>query len=100
MTLHLLFARIAATRYWTHERVFVNLPVTDLERAQAFYTAIGFTINPLFTDCRAVAGTSSRASRACSAWRPDALIRDRSAARWRIGCGDRRAMKRVDPHAV
>ena len=28
--------------------MFVNLPVTDLERAKAFYTAIGFTIN--FTD--------------------------------------------------
>jgi uncharacterized protein len=30
--------------------MFVNLPVTDLERAKAFYTAIGFTINPTFTD--------------------------------------------------
>jgi len=30
--------------------MFVNLPVTDLERAKAFYTAIGFRINPLFTD--------------------------------------------------
>jgi uncharacterized protein len=30
--------------------MFVNLPVSDLERAKAFYTAIGFTINPLFTD--------------------------------------------------
>src|SRR3954471_13735472 len=30
--------------------MFVNLPVTDLERAKALYTAIGFTINPLFTD--------------------------------------------------
>ena len=30
--------------------MFVNLPVTDMERAKAFYTAIGFTINPLFTD--------------------------------------------------
>ena len=30
--------------------MFVNLPVTDLERAKAFYTAIGFAINPLFTD--------------------------------------------------
>lgn len=30
--------------------MFVNLPVTDLERAKAFYTAVGFTINPLFTD--------------------------------------------------
>jgi uncharacterized protein len=30
--------------------MFVNLPVTDLERAKAFYTAIGFSINPQFTD--------------------------------------------------
>jgi uncharacterized protein len=30
--------------------MFVNLPVTDLERSKAFYTALGFTINPQFTD--------------------------------------------------
>lgn len=30
--------------------LFVNLPVTDLERAKAFYSAVGFRINPLFTD--------------------------------------------------
>ncbi len=31
-------------------QVFVNLPTTDLERGKAFYTAIGASINPLFTD--------------------------------------------------
>jgi len=30
--------------------MFVNLPVNDLERAKAFYTALGFTLNPAFTD--------------------------------------------------
>lgn len=30
--------------------MFVNLPVTDLERAKTFYASLGFTINPLFTD--------------------------------------------------
>ena len=30
--------------------MFVNLPVTDLERAKAFYTALGFRINPAFSD--------------------------------------------------
>jgi len=30
--------------------MFVNLPVTDLDRAKAFYTALGFSINPMFTD--------------------------------------------------
>jgi predicted lactoylglutathione lyase len=30
--------------------MFVNLPVSDLERAKAFYTATGFTINALMSD--------------------------------------------------
>jgi len=30
--------------------IFVNLPTTDLERSKAFYTSLGFTINPMFTD--------------------------------------------------
>ncbi|MCD2443282.1 glyoxalase [Agromyces sp. SYSU K20354] len=34
----------------TTSSIFVNLPSTDLERSKAFYTALGFSINPLFTD--------------------------------------------------
>ncbi|WP_439568586.1 VOC family protein [Sphingopyxis sp.] len=30
--------------------IFVNLPVTDLTRSQAFYEALGFTNNPQFSD--------------------------------------------------
>jgi len=30
--------------------IFVNLPSTDLDRSKAFYEAIGFSINPAFTD--------------------------------------------------
>ncbi|MFT4226172.1 VOC family protein [Micropruina sp.] len=30
--------------------IFVNLPSTDLERSKAFYTALGASINPTFTD--------------------------------------------------
>lgn len=30
--------------------IFVNLPVTDLDRSKAFYAALGFTNNPQFTD--------------------------------------------------
>ncbi len=33
--------------------MFVNLPVTDLERAKAFYTALGFSLDPQFTDTNA-----------------------------------------------
>ena len=32
------------------KKIFINLPVTDLKKAMAFYTAIGFTNNPQFTD--------------------------------------------------
>lgn len=31
-------------------QMFVNLPVTDLDRAKSFYEALGFSINPAFTD--------------------------------------------------
>lgn len=34
----------------TATSIFVNIPTTDLERSKAFYTALGATINPLFTD--------------------------------------------------
>ncbi|WP_427166687.1 VOC family protein [Streptomyces sp. C1-1] len=30
--------------------LFVNLPVTDLERSKAFFAELGFTFNPAFTD--------------------------------------------------
>lgn len=32
------------------QMIFVNLPVTDLARANAFYQAIGATLNPQFSD--------------------------------------------------
>ena len=34
----------------TTTSIFVNLPTTDLDRSKAFYEALGFSINPLFTD--------------------------------------------------
>lgn len=30
--------------------IFISLPVTDLSRAEGFYTALGFTKNPDFSD--------------------------------------------------
>ena len=33
--------------------IFVNLPVADLDKAKAFYEALGFTNNPQFTDATA-----------------------------------------------
>jgi predicted lactoylglutathione lyase len=35
--------------------IFVNLPVTDLKRSMAFYDAVGFTNNPMFTNEAAAA---------------------------------------------
>ena len=31
-------------------QIFVNLPVKDLERSKRFFQALGFSINPQFTD--------------------------------------------------
>jgi predicted lactoylglutathione lyase len=47
---------VDTVQYETHEtettmaKMFVNLPVNDLERSKAFYEAVGFSINPAFTD--------------------------------------------------
>ena len=35
--------------------IFINLPVTDLPRSMAFYEAVGFTNNPMFTNEQAAA---------------------------------------------
>lgn len=35
--------------------IFVNLPVSDVERSKTFFTALGYTINPQFTDENAAA---------------------------------------------
>jgi uncharacterized protein len=34
-------------------QIFVNLPVKDLQKSIAFFTALGFTFNPKFTDANA-----------------------------------------------
>ncbi|MCH5718617.1 VOC family protein [Niabella hibiscisoli] len=35
------------------QQIFINLPVKDLKQSMDFYTAIGFTNNPQFTDDKA-----------------------------------------------
>ena len=32
------------------QQIFINLPVSDLAKSMAFYTALGFTNNPQFSD--------------------------------------------------
>jgi uncharacterized protein len=32
------------------KQIFINIPVNDLDKSMRFYHALGFTINPLFTD--------------------------------------------------
>jgi predicted lactoylglutathione lyase len=41
--------------------IFVNIPTNDLERSKAYYTALGCSLNPLFTDENA----------ACVVWSDD-----------------------------
>ena len=33
-----------------HSQIFVNLPVKDLDRSVKFFTNLGYTFNPTFTD--------------------------------------------------
>ena len=32
------------------KQIFINIPVSDIEKSMQFYLALGFTLNPLFTD--------------------------------------------------
>lgn len=32
------------------KQIFINIPVSDVEKSMQFYLALGFTLNPLFTD--------------------------------------------------
>lgn len=34
-------------------QVFINLPIKDLEKSKAFFTALGYTFHPQFTDEKA-----------------------------------------------
>lgn len=33
-----------------NKQIFVNLPVKDLDKSKAFFTALGYSFNPQFTD--------------------------------------------------
>ncbi|WP_202077529.1 VOC family protein [Caldalkalibacillus salinus] len=35
------------------DKIFVNLPVKDLEKTKAFYSSVGFAFNPQFSDNKA-----------------------------------------------
>jgi predicted lactoylglutathione lyase len=40
----------AGTRPATSHKLFVNIPVNDVQRSITFFEALGFTFNPQFTD--------------------------------------------------
>jgi hypothetical protein len=43
----------AGTRPTTPHKLFVNIPVSDLQRSIEFFEALGFSFNPHFTDATA-----------------------------------------------
>ena len=43
----------AGTRPTTFHKLFVNIPVSDVQRAITFFEALGFAFNPQFTDATA-----------------------------------------------
>ena len=55
------------------QMIFVNLPVTDLEKSKAFYEAVGATNNPAFTDDTA----------ACMVWSETINVMLLTHAKWR-----------------
>ena len=53
--------------------IFVNLPVNHLKKSMAFYTALGFTLNPVFSDETA----------ACMVWSEAIYVMLLTHAKWR-----------------
>lgn len=53
--------------------IFVNLPVADLDKAKAFYAALGFTNEPKFTDETA----------ACMVWSDAIFVMLLTHAKWK-----------------
>ena len=53
--------------------IFINLPVTDLEKSKKFYAAIGFSNNPQFTDDTA----------ACMVWSETINVMLLTHAKWK-----------------
>ena len=53
--------------------IFINLPVTDLEKSKKFYVAIGFSINPQFSDDTA----------ACMVWSETISVMLLTHAKWK-----------------
>ena len=45
--------RNAASKPTTPRKLFVNIPVSDLQRSIEFFEALGFSFNPQFTDATA-----------------------------------------------
>lgn len=35
-----------------HGKIFINLPVADIEASRSFYSALGWEFNPMFSDGR------------------------------------------------
>lgn len=54
-------------------KIFINLPVQDLPASMAFYTALGFTNNPQFTDSTA----------ACMVWSEAIYVMLLTHEKWR-----------------
>jgi len=53
--------------------IFINLPVTDLEKSKKFYAAIGFSNNPQFSDDTA----------ACMVWSETISVMLLTHAKWK-----------------
>jgi hypothetical protein len=88
--------------------IFVNLPVTDLPRARAFYEALGFTNNAQFSDDNS----------ACMVWSETINVMLLTHAKWRgftsrpippatmsevmlaISCDSRQAVDRMNEAAT
>ena len=99
----------AGTRPTTPRKLFVNIPVGDLQRSIRFFEALGFAFNPQFTDASAtcmLVGEDAyfmlldRGRFAGFAKRPTGDAQKETSALFAIGVGSREEVDAVVKKAV
>lgn len=75
------------------KQIFVNLPVKDLNKTVEFFTELGFTFNPQFTDDNAIAaGGSEYRNAEDHGWMYSRAFEDINGHIWEILYMDERKM--------
>ena len=101
--------RNSATKVTNPRKLFVNIPVSDVQRSITFFEALGFSFNPQFTDATAtcmLVGEDAyfmlmdRARFATFSKRPVSEPREETAALFAVSVDSREAVEAMVKQAI